>query len=83
LTAFLNPKAHAAIFCPETCRLGEILWHLSRAEQLLAANCYRFQQEGRFSVNDVTEFGNEVGGDAIHWCDRRQRARKLPCFRDK
>jgi hypothetical protein len=65
---FLGPNAHDAVFCPETCRLGEILWHLLKADKMMEEKCYRRVKEGRFvRYESTTEFGKEVGRDEIHW----------------
>ncbi len=67
-TQFLGPNAHDAVFCPETCRLGEILWHLLKADKMMQEQCYRLVKEGHFvRYESPTEFGKEVGRDEIHW----------------
>jgi hypothetical protein len=64
----LGPNAHDAVFCPETCRLGEILWHLLKADKMMEEKCYHRVKEGNFlRYESTTEFGKEVGRDEIHW----------------
>jgi hypothetical protein len=62
---FLSPDTHAAVFCPETGRLGEILWYLLKAEQMMREKCQRRIKEGPFDRIEPTEFGDEVGRDEI------------------
>lgn len=65
---YLDPHAHDSVFCHETCRLGEILWHLLKADKMMEEKCYRRVKEGRFvRYESTTEFGKEVGRDEIHW----------------
>ena len=60
---FLTTGAHETVFCPASHLLGEILWHLLKAAQMMAARrgCLIGGPLGQ------TEFGQEVGGDEIHW----------------
>jgi hypothetical protein len=65
---FLDSNAHDAVFCPETFRLGQILWHLLKADKMMDDKCrHRVSGEGRFVRYEPTEFGKEVGRDEIHW----------------
>ena len=61
---WLPDDAHAAVICPETLRLGEILWYLLKAEQDLRNASFTTDAKG---VQQRTPFGDEVGRDAIHW----------------
>ena len=63
----LPPRAHDALFSEPTNQLGEVLWHLLRAEQLMDEKVRRRVKDGLIERSQLTDFGRQVGNDEIYW----------------
>lgn len=68
---YLTDVTHDSLSSPAVLMLGKIHWHLLRAQTIIQRDTITaVQAEGApegFTRAERTEFGNEVGGDEIHW----------------
>jgi Schlafen, AlbA_2 len=64
----MKDNVHDALYSPATLMLGEIHLRLLRsANQMDALRWAVVKKSGRFSSRDLTDFGQEIGMDEIHW----------------
>jgi|SRR5579864_1228386 len=64
----MKDNVHNVLYSPATLMLGEIHLRLLRsANQMDALRWVVVKKSGRFSSRDLTDFGQEIGMDEIHW----------------
>jgi hypothetical protein len=64
----MKDNVHNVLYSPATLMLGEIHLRLLRsANQMDALRWTKVKKTGRFSSLDLTDFGQEIGMDEIHW----------------